>query len=97
MQENFGMGKHHQQVVFLGQRQGFALVQLVVVTGLCEEPLNLPALLVGLLGGGLVPVGQQPAVQLPEVLVEFVQSLAGIGEAGGQLLVVTMFMHPAER
>jgi len=44
----------------------------------------------------MLPVGQQLAVQLPEVLLEFVQPLAMVSEAWGQLLVVAIFMHPAE-
>ena len=96
MQENFGMGKRHQQVVLLCQRQRFSLVQLFVVTGLPEEPLKLTPQIVGLLGSGMLPVGQQLAVQLPEVLLEFVQPLAMVSQAWGQLLVVAIFMYPAE-
>ncbi len=44
----------------------------------------------------MLPVGQQLAVQLPEVLLELVQPLAMVSPAWGQLLVVAIFMHPAE-
>ena len=71
VQGNFGMGKDHQQVVFLRQSQRFALVQLFIVTRLSEEPLKLRPQIVGLLGGGMLLVGQQLAVELPEVLLEW--------------------------
>ena len=96
MQEQFGMGKHHQQGFLLGQRQRFPLVQLFVVAGLPEEPLKLTPQIVGLLLVGLVPVGHELPVQLPEVLLEFVQPLAMESKAWGQLLIVAIFMHPAE-
>ena len=37
VQENFGMGKHHQQRFFLGQRESFPLISLLVATGLPKE------------------------------------------------------------
>src|SRR5712692_10700423 len=96
MQENFGMGKDHQQVVFLGQSQRFPLVQLVVVTALPEDPLKLTLQIVGLLLVWMLSVDQQLAVQLPELLLEFIKAFAMVRQAWGQLLVVAIFMHPAE-
>src|SRR5713226_8793132 len=96
MQEDFRMGKDHQQGFFLCQRQRFPLVQLLVVTALSEKPLKLTLQLFGLLLVGVLPVGHELAVQLPEVLFEFVQSFAVVRQAWGQLLVVAKFMHPAE-
>ena len=37
VQEDFGMRKHHEQLVFLGQCASFALIQELVATGLPEE------------------------------------------------------------
>src|SRR5712671_2754102 len=41
VQENVGMGKHHEQVMFLCQGPLFALIQELVATGLPEELIKL--------------------------------------------------------
>ena len=73
MQKNFGMGKHHQQVVFLSQGQCFALVQLLVVTGLLKELLKLSSQIVSILLIGMLLIGEELAVQPPEAFLEAVQ------------------------
>lgn len=57
VQENFRMGKHHQQGFFLGQRQSFALIQLVVAALVPEEEIKGRAQRESLCRTGIVSVG----------------------------------------
>src|SRR6266545_2317519 len=84
--ENFGMGKHHQQRFFLGQSQSFALIQLTVATCLPEEVVkgSPQHLRQGLTG--MVAIGQQVSVELPEVLGELLQDVAMSKEVWRQFL-----------
>jgi len=62
------MGKHHQQRLFLGQRQNFALIQLAVAAGLPEEVVKGPPQRIRLGLTGMVSVGQEVSVELTEIL-----------------------------
>ena len=97
MQEDFRMGEDHQQRFLLCQRPPFAFVQLVVAAGLLEEPFKLSLQSVSLGLVGMVPIVQQVAVQFPEALREGVQCLAVGRQKWAQLLVMAIFMDPAER
>ena len=90
------MGKHHEQRFFLRQSQPLALVQLLIATGLPKEVLELSLQRVSVLLIGMLPIGQELAVQLPEALIEAVQELAMDRDVGGQLLVMAKFMNPTE-
>src|SRR3989442_5113902 len=96
VQENFRMGKRHQQRFFLCQRKRKALVQLLVATALPKEVLKLPLQRLSLLLVGIVPIGHKLAVELPEAFFEGVQELAMIRDAWDQFLVVAIFMNPAQ-
>ena len=79
------MGKHPEQRFFLRQRQPKALVQQLVASGLPKEVLELSLQSVSVLLIGMVPIGQQFAVQLPEALIEAVPRVGdgsgGVGSA----------------
>ena len=97
MQENFGMGKHHQQGFVLSQSKRFALVQLLVASSLPKKLLKLTLQLLSILLVGILPIGQEFAVQLPETAAEGVQDADVVRDAWEQLLVMTKFVNPAER
>ena len=90
------MGKYHQQRVFLGQRQSFALIQQVVAAALPKEVLKLSLQRLSLCLTGMVSIGQQLSVELPEVFGETLQKVAMGKEAWRQFLVMALFMNPAE-
>src|SRR2546428_10960313 len=90
------MGKHHQQVVLLGQSQSQALVQLVGAGGLPEEPSKRSPARVSLGTAGVVSVSQEVSVQLPEARAEGVQDVALRRKAWRQFLVGAIFMEPAQ-
>src|SRR5260370_40005091 len=94
--ENLGMGKHHQQRFFLGQRQSFALIQLVVAATLSEEALKLHSQRIRLGQTGMVSVGQEVSVELPKILGETFQEVAMGKETWREFLVVAIFMNPAQ-
>ena len=83
-------------MVFLCQRPRFALIQLLVATGLLEEPIKIRLQSVSFLLAGVVLVSQEVSVQHPEALAEGVEPLAMEREVWGQFLVVTKFMDPAQ-
>jgi hypothetical protein len=74
------MGKHHEQRFFLRQSQPHALVQQLVASGLPKEVLELSLQRVNVLLIGMVPLGQELAVQLPEALLEAVPR---VGDGSG--------------
>ena len=90
------MGKHHQQRFFLGTRPGETLIQLLVATALPEEVVkgNPQRIRLGL--AGMVSVGQQVSIELPEVLGKLLQEVAMGKKAWRQFLVVAIFMDPAQ-
>src|SRR5258708_30653236 len=94
--ENFRMRKDHQQRLFLGQRQSFALIQLVVAACLPEEEFKGSSQRLSLYRTGIVSVGQEVSVELPEILGELLQDVAVRKEAWGQFLVVAIFMNPTQ-
>src|SRR6266480_515604 len=97
VQENFGMGKDHEQRFFLCQRPRFALIQLSIATRACKEVIKLGP---QSMSSGLVwmqPIDQQLAVEEPEALAEVFQDVAMGKEAWLEALVVAEFMDPAQR
>ena len=97
VQKNFGMRKHHEQLLFLCQCACLVLIQLVIATLACEEVIKLCPQSVS---GGLVwmlPIGQQIAVEEPEGPAEVFQDVAMGKEAWLEALVVTELMDPAQR
>ncbi len=96
VQEDFGMGKHHQQRLFLGQRQGKALIQLLVAAGVPEELIKGCLQRLSLCRTGMVSVGQEVSVKLPEILGELLQDVTMGKKAWRQFLVVAIFMNPAQ-
>src|SRR3979411_1086228 len=97
VQENLGMGKHHEQVMFLCQGPLFALIQELVATGLPEELIKLALQSAGLGRTRVVTIVQKALIELPEALAKLLQELHVMGKAGDQFLVVTQFMDPAQR
>lgn len=96
MQEDFRMGKHHKQLVFLCQRAPFALIELLVAAGLPEELIKLRPACLSLMRAGVLSVSQQVGIQLPEALGELLQEVAMVSKAWDQFLVMAIFMDPAE-
>src|SRR5436190_13118666 len=96
MQEHFGMGKNHEQRFLLCQSKRLALVQLLVASGLLKKLLKLTPQRVSFLLIGILPIGQELAVQLPEALLEGIQPFTVVRDAWDQLLVMTILMNPAE-
>ena len=97
VQENFWMGKHHEQVMFLCQGPLFALIQELVDTGLPEELIKLGRHRAGLGRTRAVTIVQKALIELPEACEELLQELQVVGKTGDQFLVVTKFMDPAQR
>jgi hypothetical protein len=91
------MSKHQKPRFFLCHSKGFSLVQLVIASPLLKEPIQRCAQRVSLLLGGTVPIVQELAIQLPEVVLEGLQEVAMDREAGHQLLVMAKFVDPAQR
>src|SRR5437764_10719562 len=90
------MGKHHQQRLFLGQRQNFALIQLAVAAGLPEEAVKGRPQGISLGLTGMISVSQEVSVELPEILGELLQEVAMGEEAWRQFPVMAIFMDPAQ-
>jgi hypothetical protein len=84
VQKNFRMGKHHQQRFFLGERQGFALIQQVVATAVFKQVVKGRSQCIRLGWTGMVSIGQQISVELPEVFGELFQEVAMGKEAWRQ-------------
>ncbi len=97
MQEDFGMDQHDEQVLLLGQRQRFSLVQLFIAGSLPEKLLKFSAQRVSIRLMRMLLLGLQLAVQLPETLLEVLQELAMVRNVWDQLLVMAKLMDPAER
>jgi hypothetical protein len=95
VQENFGMGKHDQQRFFLGQRQYFALIQLLVAAGLPKELVKGHSQRISLGDAGMVSVSQQVSVEFPKVLGELLEKLAMGQETRDKFLVMAIFVDPA--
>ena len=96
VQENLRMGKHHQQGFFLGMRPGETLIQLLIAAALPEEVIKGRPQCIRLCRIGIVSVGQQISVELPEVFGKLLQEVAMGQEAWGQFLVMAIFMDPAQ-
>ena len=95
VQENFRMGKHHQQGFFLGQCECFALIQLFLAARMPEEEIKLPSQPVRLCRTGIMSIGHEVAIQLPERLGELIQEVAMDRKARHQFLVMAKFVYPA--
>src|SRR5450755_2021443 len=89
VQEDFRMGKHHQQGLFLDQRPGEAFIQLLVAADLPEEEIKRSSQCLCLSRTGIV------SVELPERLGELLQEIAMGKEARCELLVMTIFPRDA--
>ncbi len=96
VQEDFRMGKHHQQGLFLDQRPGEAFIQLLVAADLPEEEIKRSSQCLSLCRTGIVSVGQEVSVERPERLGELLQEVAMGKEAWCEFLVMTIFMDPAQ-
>ena len=63
---------------------------------LLKKLLKLTLQMLSILLVGVLPIGQEFAVQLPEALLEAVQYFTMVRDTRYQLLVMTIFMNPAE-
>jgi len=77
-----------------GRRE--ALIQLLVAAALPEEVIKGRPQRIRLCRTGMVSVGQEVSVELPEILGELLQDVAMGQEAWRQFLVVALFMNPAQ-
>lgn len=96
VEENLGRRTHHQQRFCLGQRQGFALIQLAGAAGLPEKVIKGCPQRISLGGIGIVWGGQQISRERPEVPGTRLKKMAMSKKAWHQLLVVAIVMDPAE-
>src|SRR5437763_13242143 len=96
MQEDFGMGEHHEELFFLGQSESLALVQLLIATDLPKELLELTVQTLSILRVGILSIGEQLAIELPEAVFECLQGLTIDRDVWDQLLVMAKFVNPAQ-
>ena len=81
---------------FLTSGRREALIQLLVAAALPEEVIKGRPQRIRLCRTGMVSVGQEVSVELPEILGELLQEVAMGQEAWRQFLVVALFMNPAQ-
>src|SRR5262249_55267960 len=74
----------------------FALIQLLIPTGLSKELIKRGLQNTGLIRGGMGTVVQKALVELPESGAELLQEGEMVSEAWLEFLVMTKFMNPAQ-
>src|SRR5260370_7715197 len=96
MQENFGMGKHHEQLLSLFEGACFALIQWLVVTSLSEKLIKFGLQSSSMGGVWMLTVVQEALIQLPEPFIELLQEVGIVNKARDHFLLMPIFIDPPQ-